>query len=165
MPRRLRTFILITGTLLSVLTGTAFVASARYYLFADFRGGLHVAVHAGALVCEARRGGRPPRAGCFRLNSGLRCALVWKITRANGFTIPLVYPFAAFAIPTLLAGGFWPKRRVPGHCEGGYNLTGNVSGTCPECGRPSEQPAKPPRGEGVVSRVQRLSRERIDADA
>ncbi len=27
------------------------------------------------------------------------------------------------------------KRRSPGHCNRcGYDLTGNVSGTCPECG-------------------------------
>ena len=28
------------------------------------------------------------------------------------------------------------KRRPPGHCQAcGYNLTGNMSGTCPECGK------------------------------
>lgn len=27
------------------------------------------------------------------------------------------------------------RRIVPGHCPCGYNLTGNVSGRCPECGR------------------------------
>ncbi len=51
-------------------------------------------------------------------------------------------PFAAWfgfglllAVPTLLM--WWldrPRRLLPGHCPCGYDLTGNVSGTCPECG-------------------------------
>ncbi len=43
--------------------------------------------------------------------------------------------FAAVAVPT---GALWwlDRRRFPaGHCQTcGYNLTGNVSGRCPECG-------------------------------
>ncbi len=34
------------------------------------------------------------------------------------------------------------RRILPGHCQScGYNLTGNVSGVCPECGKPAA--AKP----------------------
>ncbi len=35
-----------------------------------------------------------------------------------------------------LIGLCWPVRRPPpGHCQAcGYDLIGNVSGTCPECG-------------------------------
>ena len=30
------------------------------------------------------------------------------------------------------------RRHVPpGHCRCGYNLTGNISGVCPECGTPT----------------------------
>ena len=29
------------------------------------------------------------------------------------------------------------KKPKPGHCGCGYDLTGNVSGTCPECGQPT----------------------------
>ena len=49
-------------------------------------------------------------------------------------TLPLIYAFAAVAIPTLLVWRLAPPWPPPGHCPCGYNLTGNVSGTCPECG-------------------------------
>ena len=50
--------------------------------------------------------------------------------------IPLWIPLVAVAIPT---GFLWRRERKrprPGHCRScRYNLTGNVSGVCPECGR------------------------------
>jgi hypothetical protein len=44
--------------------------------------------------------------------------------------------FTAVAVPTALL--WWRDRRYPaGHCQTrGYDLTGNVSGRCPECGTP-----------------------------
>jgi hypothetical protein len=49
--------------------------------------------------------------------------------------IPLWIPLAVVAIPT---GFLWRRERKrprPGHCRScRYNLTGNVSGVCPECG-------------------------------
>ena len=51
-------------------------------------------------------------------------------------TIPLWIPLVVVAIPT---GFLWRRERrrtPPGHCPHcRYNLTGNVSGVCPECGR------------------------------
>jgi hypothetical protein len=39
----------------------------------------------------------------------------------------------------LLIRPIWLRFRVrPGHCRCGYDLTGNVSGRCPECGRAAE---------------------------
>jgi hypothetical protein len=50
--------------------------------------------------------------------------------------IPLWSILLAAAIPTLL---LWlgPRfRKKPGHCLCGYDLVGNTTGVCPECGRP-----------------------------
>jgi len=50
--------------------------------------------------------------------------------------IPLWYILLAVGIPT---GYLWyrDRRPPPGHCRKcGYDLTGNVSGICPECGTP-----------------------------
>jgi hypothetical protein len=57
---------------------------------------------------------------------------VWR----SGGRMPLCIPFLLVAIPTAFL--FWLDRpRIPpGHCRNcGYNLTGNVSGRCPECGQ------------------------------
>ena len=58
-------------------------------------------------------------------------------------SIPLWIPLVVIAIPT---GFLWwrDRRRVPpDHCQKcGYDLTGNVSGVCPECGTPVERERK-----------------------
>lgn len=50
--------------------------------------------------------------------------------------VPLWLTFALLAVPAALL--WWRDRRPPrGHCQRcGYNLTGNLSGVCPECGQP-----------------------------
>ena len=56
--------------------------------------------------------------------------------------LPLWIPFVVLALPTAFL--WWRDRRrtPPGHCQTcGYNLTGNVSGICPECGTPVPQRA------------------------
>ena len=47
--------------------------------------------------------------------------------------IAIWLPLLTIGIPTIV---LWrlDRRPIPGHCPCGYNLTGNVSGTCPECG-------------------------------
>jgi len=56
----------------------------------------------------------------------------------RGVQVPLWLVTAATAGLPLLWAARWllRRRRVPGgHCQRcGYNLTGNVSGVCPECG-------------------------------
>ncbi|MHC4444904.1 MAG: hypothetical protein ACYTBZ_14425 [Planctomycetota bacterium] len=51
------------------------------------------------------------------------------------FVVPLWIPLL-FAILATAAFFWWYPRLIPaGHCQHcGYNLTGNVSGVCPECG-------------------------------
>ncbi len=56
------------------------------------------------------------------------------------FITPLWLPLAAIGVPTILA---WRRDRpFPlGHCQNcGYNLTGNESCVCPECGTKIESP-------------------------
>ena len=57
--------------------------------------------------------------------------------------VPLWLPLAAFSIPTFI---LWRRvRRVipPGHCPRcGYDLTGNTSGVCSECGLPADMHMK-----------------------
>ena len=62
-----------------------------------------------------------------------------KVTKMGGtlYVIPIWIPFVVFAIPTVLVSRRL-DRPIPGHCPCAYDLTGNVSGTCPECGRGTE---------------------------
>jgi hypothetical protein len=51
--------------------------------------------------------------------------------------VPLWSVFAVLALPTVF---LWYRDRRPprGHCQRcGYNLKGNLSGVCPECGDPT----------------------------
>ncbi len=60
--------------------------------------------------------------------------LTWSADRVT-CSIPIWLPFLVIALPT--GRLLWPdfRRKKPGCCtKCGYDLTGNVSGTCPECG-------------------------------
>ena len=69
------------------------------------------------------------------LNSSWEIGL-WNFWGVGAYFIdlPLYAAFAAVALPTLLMWRHCPKPRGPGHCRCGYDLTGNTSGACPECG-------------------------------
>ena len=49
--------------------------------------------------------------------------------------LPLWMPMLLAGIPTVLLWWLDRRRAAPGHCaKCGYNLTGNVTGVCAECG-------------------------------
>jgi predicted amidophosphoribosyltransferase len=59
--------------------------------------------------------------------------------------LPFWLPFAAITIPTALLSWRDRRRCLPNHCQScNYNLTGNTSGTCPECGAPISKDDKEP---------------------
>ncbi len=65
----------------------------------------------------------------------------WMLDRTSfTFAFPLWFPFLLIALPTGYL--FWTdhrRRMRAGCCEGcGYDLTGNKSGMCPECGMMTE---------------------------
>ncbi len=130
--RRWRTAVLWIGCTLCVLMATAFVVSARWSVFVEIPRGVFVGVFSGGIECAAQPILPVPR--IWRHGHGLRRALV-PLRWSNGFLLPLVYPFAAVAVPTLLFWRFVPKF-PSGHCQRcGYNLTGLTEARCPECGQ------------------------------
>jgi hypothetical protein len=69
---------------------------------------------------------------------GAGCTSVWR-----RHELRLWWPFLLCATPTT-AYWLWCKRRKrKNHCrQCGYNLTGNMSGICPECGTPIPEEVK-----------------------
>lgn len=52
-------------------------------------------------------------------------------------TVPCWIPLLLVAIPTAILWWLDRRRIPPGHCQRcGYDLTGNVTGVCSECGMP-----------------------------
>ena len=75
----------------------------------------------------------------FELGQRRLADVSWWFVRRQGpgwtwIAIPLWMPLLVILIPTIIL--YWRNRPFPpGHCRVcGYNLTGNVSGVCPECG-------------------------------
>lgn len=87
-----------------------------------------------------------------RLDPGIpqiRWPAVWasRLSGTDTF-IPFWIPLIVIVIPTAI---FWWRDRPPraGHCPCGYNLTGNVSGTCPECGEAATGESDQASGDAV----------------
>jgi hypothetical protein len=60
---------------------------------------------------------------------------VWSFRAAFEPSNPFWIPVIVTGVATLLCWKIRRRRFAPGHCQAcGYNLTGNVSGRCPECG-------------------------------
>lgn len=59
----------------------------------------------------------------------------WSLAQLSFALLPIVV--MASLIIAAVQGG---RLRREGCCECGYDLTGNVSGVCPECGTPAKKP-------------------------
>jgi hypothetical protein len=131
--KRLRKFILITGTTLCVMIAAAFVVSGWWLIGTNTQGDFVVLAQSGRLVIGFDDTPEPPSLMLQRHNDGLNFWLRCHKWEAFLF-IPLAYVLMAIAIPTLLVWRFGRKPIKPGHCRCGYDLTGNESGRCSECG-------------------------------
>ncbi len=138
MIRRLRTLILITGMTLSVLIAAAFVVSAWRYVVLQVPTsyGPWVSLLGGSLTVILNNQ-MADLANIVPIKPNLVLWNKW-YAGARIVVLPLYALFLAVAIPTLLVWRFGHKRVKPGHCACGYDLRGNVSGVCPECGRETE---------------------------
>ena len=90
-----------------------------------------------------------------QVGSGFNWGIAWPQVRGPGYinygpdtalawpwyvALPLWLPTAVLVIAAALAW-LWPQRRKPGTCATcGYNLTGNITGRCPECGTATHAP-------------------------
>jgi hypothetical protein len=136
------------GLLACLVLCAAWAGTASTYLRCSLRGYL-VHVGHGCLACFDYDQGRP--FGWWLETheiSGTRCDCPTIETGVFGVTVactPTWVPLVMIATPTLLLWIPRLRRRPPrGHCQAcGYDLTGNVSGRCPECGTPVEREGKP----------------------
>ena len=143
MIRRLRTLTLWTGALLSVLIAATFVVSGWWGIVFQVPkpSGPGVAVNSGVIVVAIAHMWSPGFA-VERIPLSPAYDPRWPHWRSwNSWAVSLpiiIFPiyalFLAVAIPTLLVCRFWSKPVKSGCCRCGYDLTGNTSGVCPECG-------------------------------
>ena len=133
MKRRIRKFILISGTSLCLLIATAFVASAFWQAVIQVGGEASVYVIGGSVTLIF--GGpldepfviEPHGGGLFRWDE---MTFDWN----SSVELPLFTLLSIFAVPTLLVWRFVSKF-PRGHCRRcGCNLTGLTETRCPECG-------------------------------
>ncbi len=157
--RRLRKCILITGTALCLLIATAFVVSGWHLIGVQFTtqgptlgvtegccflagfspgGGAPIVVSIPidflAIPTSTLPRQRMPNWELWNLWDVLGPFWDVFLGPGGGIFIPLYALFLAVALPTLLVWRLIPKF-PRGHCrQCGYNLEGNTSGVCPECG-------------------------------
>jgi hypothetical protein len=78
----------------------------------------------------------PPGWYIFHHRLNLKWSATFSFVPAlQSMSLPLWMPLVLVAVPTAVL--WWRDRRrvPPGHCQRcGYDLTGNTSGICPECG-------------------------------
>lgn len=124
------------GTTVCLLIAGVFILSGRFHVYRWF-GVRSLAISSGNIrtsyYTQFERSGRTWR---FHWSHSYRWPRRWSVYLDSSWSVrlPLWLPFLAVAAPTAFL--WWRDRRIPpGHCTTcGYDLTGNVSGRCPECG-------------------------------
>ncbi len=134
------------GPFIGVRSGRVFVAGDHKYTW-GFRAERHQDGLRGALSGPKSHGlaamlAAAPRGGMLTIGmtSLIANPFGMGLSEFSGgpYSIPLWIPFAALAAPTGMVCILGRRRPKPGHCRRcGYNLTGNTSGICPECGEPT----------------------------
>jgi hypothetical protein len=140
---RIRMLLVLLGTIVCVVIAAAWAGSLRWwfyystddYLYSLSRGCAHISVNAPDLFRGFAWIGKSSQPEFSGLHVVVLYPYVeWVPGSTSSVSIPLWMPFLAVGIPTAI---LWRRRgRVwLGHCrECRYDLTGNVSGVCPECG-------------------------------
>ena len=129
----LRAICLQTGTALCVVIMAAYVMSAFRPIILAIPDVGWIAVSRGSI---AQANDNSIYAIAFMDRSEFPSLTQWNswIWVVDLRVVPLYSVFLVVAIATLLVWRFAPKC-PPGHCKKcGYDLTGNTSGRCPECG-------------------------------
>ena len=146
---RLTHFVRMTGAIASVTVVVLWAVSIVAYVRVPYAQGRAVAIGAGNFIHQT---------GVTFSNTPLTLTASWLSTAnllgswgsssgsfgmgrvAFSDYIPIWPSAIALAIPTAVLCLLIPRHYPAGHCQNcGYNLTGNVSGVCPECGTKVEQ--------------------------
>jgi hypothetical protein len=154
-PSRTRRVLKWVGTVLCGVLMLPYAFSGYRLQWTQLDGGHTVRMHNGYIQYGWASGG--VRFGRIGLREGQR----FRVSRVPYWPVllwPPVYVFrnppgsvrVMFWLPLLLVATatafLWyrDRRPPPGFCRRcGYNLTGNVSGICPECGTPVKREGKP----------------------
>ncbi len=144
---RIRALAMQSGLGLSILAllacGLSYFVSMSYW-----RGRVFLALGMGSFHFHATHDRPPKLFGGFQIQMQpvrFQNALVFKLS-SNAIDISSWIPVALLALPTAYLWHRDRRRPAPDHCKHcNYNLTGNQSGTCPECGHhaPMSEPEAP----------------------
>jgi hypothetical protein len=139
------------GTILCLMIMTTWLGSTFLFLRIPYRSNAAVAFRGGGILLlhgRSETGGpmewtiRTETAFGWGLHQPYSGSATW---RAGGRTVLRWYPLwplvLVVGLPTCLLVWLDRRRRIPpGHCQRcGYDLTGNVSGRCSECGEKVRQ--------------------------
>ncbi len=136
MKPRLRRLILSIGFSLTMVLTVAWILSWWWRASVYFGGWVAISCHYGVVKFYNYSDFDGATHWHFERAAHHEFELVWWL-RFNNFVaiIPLWIPWLAVLGGTVFV---WLRFKPPatGHCSCGYNLAGNESGACPECGTP-----------------------------